>query len=121
MTIKNPSERAAFRKLRTRAKIYGTPEKPRLSARRTSKHIYAQLVDDANGRTLVFASTLDESLRSSLKTGADTAAAKAVGKLVAEKARKAGIEAVVFDRGAWSYHGRIKALAEGAREAGLKF
>ena len=95
--------------------------RPRLSVHRSSKNIYAQIIDDVAGRTLAAASTLDTGLRSSLKTGADTAAAAAVGKLVAERAVKAGIKDVVFDRGAFIYHGRIKALAEAAREGGLSF
>lgn len=95
--------------------------RPRLSVHRSSKNIYAQVIDDVAGKTLASASTLDTDLRSSLKTGADTAAAAAVGKLLAERASKAGIKEVVFDRGAFIYHGRIKALAEAAREGGLAF
>lgn len=95
--------------------------KPRLSVFRSSKHIYAQIIDDGAGRTLAAASSLDKDLRSALKTGADKAAAAAVGKLVAERAKAAGIEAVVFDRGAYLFHGRVKALADAAREGGLKF
>ena len=95
--------------------------RPRLSVHRSSKNIYAQIIDDAAGRTLAAASTLEASLRSSLKTGADVAAAQAVGKLVAERAKEAGVNEVVFDRGAFIYHGRVKALAESAREGGLSF
>jgi large subunit ribosomal protein L18 len=95
--------------------------RPRLSVHRSSKNIYAQLIDDAKGHTLASASTLDTDLRTSLKTGADTAAAAAVGKLLAERATKAGVTEVVFDRGSFIYHGRIKALAEAAREGGLSF
>jgi large subunit ribosomal protein L18 len=95
--------------------------RPRLSVHRSSKNIYAQIIDDVAGRTLAAASTLDGGLRSSLKTGADVGAAAAVGKLVAERAEKAGVKSVVFDRGAFIYHGRIKALAEAAREGGLDF
>ena len=95
--------------------------RPRLSVHRSSKNIYAQVIDDVAGKTLASASTLDTDLRSSLKTGADSAAAAAVGKLIAERASKAGIKDVVFDRGAFIYHGRIKALAEAAREGGLNF
>ena len=95
--------------------------RPRLSVHRSSKNIYAQIIDDAAGRTLAAASTLDASLKSSLKTGADRAAAEAVGKLVAERATKAGVKEVVFDRGAYIFHGRVKALADGAREGGLNF
>ena len=95
--------------------------RPRLSVHRSSKNIYVQVIDDVAGRTLAAASTLDTDLRSSLKTGADIAAAAAVGKLVAERAVKAGVKEVVFDRGAFIYHGRIKALADAAREGGLNF
>ncbi|THF52234.1 50S ribosomal protein L18 [Allorhizobium terrae] len=95
--------------------------RPRLSVHRSSKNIYVQVIDDVAGRTLAAASTLDAGLRSSLKTGADIAAAAAVGKLVAERAVEAGVKEVVFDRGAFIYHGRIKALAEAAREGGLSF
>jgi large subunit ribosomal protein L18 len=93
----------------------------RLSIFRSSKHIYAQIIDDAAGRTLAAASSLDAELRKDIKTGADTAAAGAVGKLVAARAIAAGIKDVVFDRGRYLFHGRVKALADGAREGGLKF
>ena len=95
--------------------------RPRLSVHRSSKNIYAQVIDDVAGKTLASASTLDTDLRSSLKTGADAAAAAAVGKHLAERASKAGVKDVVFDRGAFIYHGRVKALAEAAREGGLNF
>ncbi|MBI1619333.1 50S ribosomal protein L18 [Aquamicrobium zhengzhouense] len=95
--------------------------RPRLSVHRSSKHIYAQVIDDSTGRTLAAASTLEKDLKGSLKTGADQAAATAVGKLVAERAVAAGVSEVVFDRGAYIYHGRVKALAEAAREVGLSF
>ncbi len=95
--------------------------RPRLSVHRSSKHIYVQVIDDARGHTLAAASTLEKDLKGSLKTGADIAAAAAVGKLVAERALKAGVKDVVFDRGSYIYHGRVKALAEAAREAGLSF
>jgi len=95
--------------------------KPRLSVFRSSKQIYAQVIDDAKGVTLASASTLEKDLKSKLKTGADMAAATAVGKLVAERAVKAGVKAIVFDRGAYMYHGRVKALADAAREGGLEF
>ncbi|HEX2018692.1 MAG TPA: 50S ribosomal protein L18 [Aurantimonas sp.] len=95
--------------------------RPRLSVHRSSKNIYAQVIDDEAGRTLAAASSLDPQLREALKTGADTAAASAVGKLVAERAKDAGVTDVVFDRGAFIYHGRIKALADSAREGGLNF
>ncbi len=95
--------------------------RPRLSVHRTSKHIYVQVIDDSRGQTVAAASTLEKDLKGSLKTGADTAAAAAVGKLVAERAIKAGVKEVVFDRGSYIYHGRVKALAEAAREGGLSF
>jgi len=95
--------------------------RPRLSVFRSGKNIYAQVIDDGAGRTVAAASTLDKSLREALKTGADKAAATAVGKLLAERAIAAGIKQVVFDRGAYLYHGRVKALAEAAREGGLDF
>ena len=95
--------------------------RPRLSVFRSGKHIYAQVIDDAQGRTLAAASTVDKTLRELLKTGADKSAAAAVGKLVAERAVAAGVKEVVFDRGAYLYHGRVKALADAAREGGLAF
>jgi len=95
--------------------------RPRLSVFRSSKHIYAQVIDDAQGRTLAAASSLDAGLKGGLRTGADKAAAAAVGKLVAERALAAGVTKVVFDRGAYLYHGRVKALADAAREGGLAF
>jgi len=101
-----------------RARAYG---KPRLTVFRSSKQIYAQIIDDVKGATLVSASTLEKTQREALKTGADINAAKSVGKLIAERAAAAGIKQVVFDRGAYMYHGRVKALAEGAREGGLEF
>jgi len=96
-------------------------ERPRLSVFRSSKHIYAQIIDDQNGVTLAAASSLESDLKGGLKTGADTAAAAAVGKLIAERASKAGITQVVFDRGGYIFHGRVKALADAAREGGLSF
>ena len=95
--------------------------RPRLSVHRSSRHIYAQVIRDDEGRTVAAASTLEKRLRESLRTGADVAAAREVGRLVAERAREAGVETVVFDRGSWLYHGRVRALAEAAREAGLVF
>ena len=110
------------RKLRARRKVRtAAGERLRLSVYRSSKHIYAQIIDDAHGRTLAAASSLDEGLRAALKTGADKDAAAAVGKLVAERALAAGVTEVVFDRGAYLYHGRVKALADAAREGGLAF
>ncbi len=93
----------------------------RLSVFRSSKHIYAQVIDDANGQTLASASSLEKDMRGSLKTGANVEAAKAVGKKLAERASAKGVKDVVFDRGGYLYHGRVKALADAAREAGLNF
>jgi len=109
------------RKLRVRSSIRKSEVRPRLSVFRSNKHIYAQVIDDTKGATLAHASTIDPGLRGELRTGADKAAAAAVGKLIAERARKAGVEAVVFDRGGYIYHGRVQALADGAREGGLSF
>ncbi|MCK8787889.1 50S ribosomal protein L18 [Roseomonas sp. NAR14] len=95
--------------------------RPRLSVFRSGRHIYAQVIDDSQGRTLASASTLEKEQRDALRTGADKAAAEVVGKLVAERAIAAGVTEVVFDRGPYLYHGRVKALADGAREGGLSF
>ena len=95
--------------------------RPRLSVVRSSKQIYVQLIDDTAGRTLASASSVEKDLRGSLKTGADIDAAKAVGKRIAERAKEAGVTKVVFDRGGYLYHGRVKALADAAREGGLDF
>ncbi len=95
--------------------------RPRLSVFRSSQNIYAQIIDDAQGKTLAAASTLEKDLKGALKTGANKDAAVAVGKLVAERALKAGVKEVVFDRGSYNYHGRVKALADAAREGGLSF
>ena len=96
-------------------------ERKRLSVYRSSKHIYAQVIDDEAGTTLVAASSIEKSSRESLKTGASVDAAKAVGKLIAQRAQEKGIKDVIFDRGGYLYHGRVKALAEAAREGGLNF
>jgi large subunit ribosomal protein L18 len=110
------------RRQRVRSKLRrAANNRPRLSVFRSSKHIYAQIIDDETGRTVAAASSLDSGLKASLKTGADIAAANAVGKLIAERARIAGVERVVFDRGAFLFHGRVKALADAAREGGLDF
>jgi large subunit ribosomal protein L18 len=95
--------------------------RPRLSVHRSSKHIYAQVIDDAAGTAVAAASSLEKDVKGSLKTGADKAAAAAVGKLIAERALKAGVKEVVFDRGGFLYHGRVKALGDAAREGGLHF
>jgi len=107
--------------MRVRTRVTGTPERPRLCVYRSNGHIYAQVVDDRGGRTLVSASSLDADTRKEIKGGSNVAAAKVVGKKIAERSRAAGIELVVFDRGGYMYHGRVEALAAAAREAGLKF
>ena len=110
------------RKYRVRRAIARAAKgRPRLSVFRSSKNIYAQVIDDAAGRTLAAASSLDASLKGKVKTGADAAAASAVGKLIAERAAKAGVTKVIFDRGGYLFHGRVKALADAAREGGLSF
>ena len=96
-------------------------DRPRLSVFRSSKQIYAQIIDDREGRTIAAASSIEKAMRESLKTGANVEAARRIGKELAERAKKAGVSKVVFDRGAYVYHGRVKALAEGAREGGLEF
>ena len=106
---------------RVRVKVSGTAERPRLCVFRSSTHLYAQVIDDAAGRTLVAASSVDKEMRKQIQGGGNVAAAKIVGQAVAARARAKGIEKVVFDRGGYRYHGRVKALAEAAREAGLKF
>jgi large subunit ribosomal protein L18 len=110
------------RHVRVRAKISGTAQRPRLNVFRSSAHIYAQVIDDLKGHTIVAASDLDETVRERAGTGATKSLrAKAVGEVIAERAKQAGIDAVLFDRGGFLYHGRVKAVAEGARESGLKF
>ncbi len=109
------------RHVRLRTHLDGGPQRPRLAVFRSIHHVYAQVIDDASGRTLAAASTTDADLRKSLKSPSSAEGATAVGKSIAERARKVGIETVVFDRGGFPYHGRIKALAEAARGAGLKF
>lgn len=104
-----------------RNKIVGTPERPRLNIFKSSKHIYAQVIDDATGKTLASASTLDKELLAQVAELTKTDAAKLVGKTVGERAKNNGINAVVFDRGGYLYHGRVKLLADGARESGLEF
>jgi len=106
---------------RVRMKVEGTPERPRLCIFRSLGHIYAQIIDDRAGKTLVSASSFDKETKKGLKGGGNIAAAKVVGKIVAQRAKAAGVEKVVFDRGGYKYHGRVKALADAAREAGLQF
>ena len=117
------TSRALFkrRQQRTRAKLNRKTKRPRLSIFRSSKHIYAQIIDDANGVTLAAASTVEKDIKDKVKTGADREAATEVGKLIASRAKENNVDQVVFDRGGYLYHGRVKALAEGAREAGLNF
>jgi large subunit ribosomal protein L18 len=116
------SDRTARRTEKVRLAIRRAANgRARLSVFRSSKHIYAQVIDDAKGETLAAASSVEKDVRGSLKTGANIDAAKAVGKLVAERAAAKGVKDVVFDRGGYLYHGRVKALAEAAREGGLKF
>ena len=109
------------RKRHVRQKVTGTPDRPRLSVYRSLKHIYAQVVDDISGRTLASASTLSKEVREDVASTANRDAAAKVGTLLAERAKQAGIEAVAFDRSGRKFHGRVKALAEAAREAGLRF
>lgn len=119
MASKDSIQRRAFR---IRRKIKSVANgRPRLSVHRSSKNIYVQIIDDVKGHTLAAASTLDKDLKGKLKTGADAAAAAEVGKLVAARAKDAGVTQVVFDRGSYIFHGRIKALADAAREGGLSF
>lgn len=104
---------------RIRRKVAGTPERPRLAVFRSVKHIYAQVIDDSKGHTVASAASTEKA--AAAKSGGNLAGAKAIGKLVAERAKDKGVKAVVFDRGGYHYHGRVKALAEAAREAGLEF
>jgi large subunit ribosomal protein L18 len=106
---------------RVRTRLIGTPERPRLCVYRSLEHIYAQIIDDRSGRTLVSASSVDKESKKGLKGGGNVASAKTIGKLIAERAKAAGVAKVVFDRGGYKYHGRVKALADAAREAGLQF
>ncbi|MDQ2087597.1 50S ribosomal protein L18 [Herbivorax sp. ANBcel31] len=111
----------ARKHVRVRKKVKGTPERPRLNVYRSLTNIYAQIIDDTKGNTLVSASSLDSSIKGKYKFSGNKEVAKEVGKLVAQKASKDGIKKVVFDRGGYLYHGRVKELAEGAREGGLEF
>ena len=109
------------RQRHVRKRLVGTPERPRLAVFRSSKHIYAQVINDQNGTTIASASTLDPEIKGQHSYGGNKAAATVVGKLVAERARQAGIDKICFDRRSYKYHGRVQALADAAREAGLKF
>ncbi len=125
MNIANQQRLVQTRRLRrqrrVRNRLSGTAERPRLAVFRSSKHIYAQMVNDVSGATIVSASSLDSELRAQIKYGGNKAAAAAVGRAVAERAKKAGIDKVCFDRRSYKYHGRVAALAQAAREAGLQF
>ncbi len=115
------SEALLRRRRRVRKKVQGAQVRPRLSVRRSLKHIYAQVIDDASGRTIVSASSLSKEVRGDSNYGGNVSSAQTVGKLIAERARKANVEMVVFDRGGRRFHGRVQALADAAREGGLKF
>ncbi len=117
----NRREQREKRRRRIRGKISGTAERPRLSVFRSNKHVYAQVIDDVRGHTLAAASTVDAALRPQLDSHTKVDEAKLVGRLIAERARAAGVSQVVFDRGGYLYHGRVKALADAAREGGLEF
>jgi len=119
--IKMKRAALARRHLRSRRHLEGTPERPRLSVYRSLRHMYAQIIDDVSGKTLLTVSTLAEDVSSDLKSTGNIKAAAKVGALLAAKAKEAGIKAVCFDRGGRKYHGRVKALAEAARKGGLKF
>ncbi len=106
---------------RIRKKLYGTGDRPRLAVFRSNKHIYAQLIDDIRGETLAAAGSTESEARKNVPTGSNVAAAREVGRLIAQRARQKSVGVVLFDRGGYIYHGRVKALAESAREAGLKF
>lgn len=118
-TDRNEARKRRHRRIRK--KISGTPERPRLNVFRSLKHMYAQIIDDTRGVTLVAASTLDKALRDQISNGGNVESARKVGELVAKRALEKGITKVVFDRGGYKYHGRVRALAEAAREAGLDF
>lgn len=122
MITKGDKNKARLKRhLRVRKKINGTVARPRLSVFRSSKHIYAQLIDDVQGVTLASASTVDKELAESIGNGGSVEAARKVGELIAKRAQAKGVSQIVFDRGGYLYHGRIQALAEAAREAGLEF
>ena len=121
MAKESRNDRRIARHRRTRQNLHGTPEKPRLCVFRSNKNISVQIIDDVSGHTLVAASSLDKGLKEEIKYGGNKEAAKKVGEAIAKRALEKGIETVVFDRGGSLYHGRVKELADGAREAGLKF
>jgi len=121
MAGRTPRELRLRRHNRVRRRVRGTTERPRLSVYRSNVHIYAQVIDDSTGRTLVAASTVEKALAEQLTDAVKTEQAKAIGKALAERAKAAGVTQVVYDRGGFKYHGRVQALAEAAREAGLEF
>lgn len=121
MATKTRSDARIRRHIRVRKKVFGTPQRPRLSVFKSLSQIYAQIIDDVDGHTLVSASTIDQELREKVKGLKKSEQAKLVGLAVAERAKSKGITAVVFDRGGYRYIGRVKALADGAREGGLQF
>ena len=121
MANKSRNDRRLARHKRVRKDLHGTPERPRLCVFRSNKNISVQIIDDVNGVTLAAASTLDKELKGQIEYGGNKEAAKKVGEAIAKRAREKGIETVAFDRGGFLYHGRVKELADGAREAGLKF
>lgn len=121
MAVKSKKDKLKRRHLRVRKKVFGTPERPRLNVFRSLNHIYAQIIDDTTGRTLVSASSVEPEFKAKEKTGGNVKAAALVGRMIAERALAKGIKKVAFDRGGYLYHGRVKALAEGAREGGLDF
>lgn len=121
ITKQDKDKSRARRHRRIRARVSGTSERPRLNIFRSNKHIYAQVIDDTTGRTLVEASTLDKEFKDLTESGSTVAAAEKIGSLVARRAIEKGVSAVVFDRGGYLYHGRVQALADAARQAGLEF
>jgi large subunit ribosomal protein L18 len=122
MITKSDRNKARLKRhLRVRKKIEGTTARPRLNIFRSEKHMYAQIIDDTNGVTLVAASTQDKELKGDVSNGANVEAARKVGELIAKRAKAKGVDQVVFDRGGYLYHGRVQALADAAREAGLEF
>ncbi len=121
LNLNSRNERRRSIHLRIRSRLRGEAQRPRLNVVRSLNHIYAQVIDDTAGHTLVAVSSRDKEVRKSLKTGGNVAAAKVVGQVLAERAKAAGISSVVFDRGGYAFHGRVKALADAARERGLKF
>ncbi len=122
MITKGDKNKARLKRhLRVRKKIQGTAERPRLNVYRSSKHIYAQLIDDVAGVTIVSASTMDKELSSEIGNGGNVESARKVGEVIAKRAQDKGVKGIVFDRGGYLYHGRIQALADAAREAGLEF